>query len=167
MNKLLIFCFSFIIILTLTSCNISDEDLSTTTINQAKIAFEEKPKKPNTETEYFSYYLPEEFGVKETNKYNVILEKGKQSYILFVNLKEEPNSQVSYEALARQYKKPLILKTFDSKEKFGYLFVDEVEKNQYEITVGIGGTKLTTETNKSDIDEDAEDMMNIVISVEK
>ncbi|MBM7606143.1 hypothetical protein JOC75_004173 [Metabacillus crassostreae] len=167
MNKLFTLCFSFFLILTLTSCNISDEDLSKTTINQAKIAFEEKPKKPNKETKLFSYYVPEKFEIKETNKYNVILEQGKQSYILFVNLKEKVNSQVSYEALSKQYKNPLILKTFENEEKFGYLFVDEVEKNQYEITVGIGGTKLTTETNKSDIEEDAQNMMEIVNSVKK
>ncbi len=156
-------CFIF----TLAGCNISDEDLTKATINQTKLAFEEQPKKPNKKTDLFSYYVPKEFEIKETNKYNVLLEKGKQSYILFVNLNEKTNSKVSYEALSSQYKNPFILKSFESNGKFGYLFVDKIDKNKYEVTVGIGGTKLTTESNAINIEEDVQNMMYIVNSVMK
>jgi hypothetical protein len=76
----------------------------------------------------FSYYLPEDFSIKETKKFNVLLEKGSQSYILFVNENEKANSKVSYTTLAEQYKKPFISETFEDNDRFGYLFVNKIEK---------------------------------------
>jgi hypothetical protein len=148
-------------------CTISDEDLTKTTIDVTEQAFEDTPKDSNKQTKLFSYYLPEEFTVKETKMYNVLLEKGSQSYLLFVNENEEANSKVSYETLIEKYEKPFISKTFEDKERFGYLFVNNLEKNTYEVTVGIGGTKLTTEAKANDVSDAAENMMDIVKSVQK
>jgi hypothetical protein len=148
-------------------CTISDEDLTKTTIDVTEQAFEDTPKDSNKQTKLFSYYLPEEFTVKETKMYNVLLEKGSQSYLLFVNENEEANSKVSYETLIEKYEKPFISKTFEDKERFGYLFVNNLEKNTYEVTVGIGGTKLTTEAKANDVSDAAKNMMDIVKSVQK
>lgn len=122
--------------------------------------------KANEKTELFSYYLPKKFTVKETKKFNVLLEKGKQNYILFVNENEEADSKVSYDTLVKQYEKPFISETFENDDRFGYLFVNQIEKNMYEVTVGIGGTKLTTEAKANDIAEDAKNMMKIATSVQ-
>lgn len=157
---------SLLLTLFLVGCTLSDEELTKTTIGQTKQAFEGKPKEAKEKSELFSYYLPEEFSVKETKKYNVLLKKGNQSYILFVNENEKANSKVSYETLAEQYKNPFISETFEDKDRFGYLFVNRIEKNTYEVTVGIGGTKLTTEAKANDVPEDTKNMMDIVKSVQ-
>jgi hypothetical protein len=153
-------------LLLLVACTISDEELTKTTIDQTEQAFHTNPKKANEKTELFSYYLPEGFSVKETNEFNVLLEKGNKSYILFVNKNETENSKLSYNALAEQYKQPFISETFENQVRFGYLFVNKLENNMYEVTVGIGGTKVTTESNANDVAEDAENMMNIVVSIQ-
>ncbi|WP_046517464.1 hypothetical protein, partial [Bacillus sp. SA1-12] len=161
---------SFVLIVLVTlflaGCTISDEELTKTTIDATKQSFEGKSMNVNEKTALFSYYLPEKFSVKETKKYNILLEKGNQSYILFVNQNEEATSEVSYEALAKQYKNPFISETFKDSKRFGYLNVNKLEKNSYEVTVGIGGTKLTTEAKANDVAEDAKHMMDIVASVQ-
>ncbi|MGM0874952.1 MAG: hypothetical protein ACQEWV_09135 [Bacillota bacterium] len=164
--KQLTLVLSLLLTLFLVGCTISDEELTKTTIDQTKQAFEGKPKEAKEKTELFSYYLPEGFSVKETKKFNVLLEKGNQSYILFVNENEKANSKVSYDTLAKQYKKPFISETFKDKNRFGYLFVNRIEENTYEVTVGIGGTKLTTEAKANDVPEDAKNMMDILKSIQ-
>jgi hypothetical protein len=88
------------------------------------------------------------------------------SYLLFVNENEEANSKVSYDTLVEKYEKPFISETFEDQERFGYLFVNNLEKNTYEVTVGIGGTKLTTEAKANDVSDAAKNMMDIVKSIQ-
>ncbi|WP_338788912.1 hypothetical protein [Metabacillus sp. FJAT-53654] len=158
---------SLLLTFLLLGCTVSDEELTKTTIDNTKQAFKDSPQDTNEHTKLFSYYLPEEFSVKETKKYNVLLEKGNMSYLLFVNENEEANSKVSYDTLVEKYEKPFISETFQDKERFGYLFVNNLEKNTYEVTVGIGGTKLTTEAKANDVSDAAKNMMDIVKSVQK
>lgn len=166
MRKESIYFILIILILILTGCNQSKDEIRETTIEQTRQAFGNKPKEPNEKTEKFSYYLPEDFHINETNKYNVLLEKGNKSYILFVNQNEQDSSKVSYETLKEQYQDPFISETFEEEERFGYVYVVEIEKNRYEVTVGVGGTKLTTEAKGNDVVEDTQAMMNIVNSVQ-
>jgi hypothetical protein len=165
--KQLTLVLSLLLTILLMGCTISDEELTKNTIDITKQAFEDTSKESNEQTNLFSYYLPEEFTVKETKKYNVLLEKGSQSYLLFVNENEEANSKVSYDTLVEQYENPFITEIFEDKERFGYLFVNSLEKNTYEVTVGIGGTKLTTEAKANDVSDAAKNMMDIVKSVHK
>jgi hypothetical protein len=164
--KHFILIINLFVALFLTGCTISDEEITKTTIELTEQEFESKTKKPNKESALFSYYLPEEFSVKETNKFNVLLEKGNQDYILFVNENEEKNSKVSYETLAEEFNKPFISETFSDNDRFGYLFVNKLEKNRYEVTVGIGGTKLTTVAKSTNVSDSAKNMMDIAASIE-
>ncbi len=157
---------SAIVLLTVTGCMQSSEEIKTDTIENTEEAFLNKEEKSNETSKQFSYYLPDDFQVKETKNFNVLLEKGNQSFILFVNQKEEETSKVSYETLVEQYKDPFISETFKSDYQFGYLFVVKVDQNLYEVTVGIGGTKLTTETEAHNLHDDAQVMMKIVKSVQ-
>ncbi|HZH58976.1 MAG TPA: hypothetical protein VEY70_05290 [Metabacillus sp.] len=159
------YVFSTILLFILTGCMQSSEEIKINSIVKTEEAFSKKQQNTNETTEKFSYYLPENFQVKETKKFNVLLEKGNQNFILFVNENEEKNSKVSYETLMEQYKDPFISETFEKDNQFGYLFVVEVDKRLYEVTVGIGGTKLTTESKANDLEDDSQDMMEIVKSV--
>lgn len=157
---------SFFVVFLLMGCSMSIEELSKTTINEAEQAFNEEPIEPNEETELFSFYLPNKFQIEESHESNLILEKNNQSYILFVNQNEMSDSKVSFEALSAQYNEPFILESFEQDNKFGYLFVDELNDKEYEVTVGIGGTKLSTTAKPNNISDDVKEMMNIVSSVE-
>lgn len=164
--KQFILVITLFMVLALVGCTISDEDLTQTTIEQTEKEFESEPKKANEKTELFSYYLPDDFSVTETKKFNVLLEKGNQDYILFVNENEKKNSKVSYETLAEEFQKPFISETFSDNDRFGYLFVNKLEKNKYEVTVGIGGTKLTTVSKANKVSDSAKNMMDIAASVQ-
>lgn len=56
--------------------------------------------------------------------------------------------------------------TFTYKNKFGYVFLKETKKDEYELTVGIGGYKMTTMTDMKRLTQDAETMMKVVSSIE-
>jgi hypothetical protein len=155
-----------IILVLLSACTQSEESLTNDSIDHTKQAFDNKKLEANEETEQFSFYLPKDFKIKETNDYNVLLEDGNKRYILFVNLNEPKSSKVSYETLTEQYQEPFISKTFEQKDRFGYLFVVKIDEDIYEVTVGVGGTKVTTEAKGNDVVEDAEAMMMIANSVQ-
>ncbi|UGB29839.1 hypothetical protein [Metabacillus sp. B2-18] len=155
-----------IILVLLSGCTQSEESLRNDSIDHTKQAFDNEELEVNEETEQFSFYLPNDFKIKEKNDYNVLLEDGNKSYILFVNLKEPKSSKVSYKTLTEQYQEPFISKTFEQKGRFGYLFVVKIAENKYEVTVGVGGTKVTTEVKGNDVVEDAEAMMMIANSVQ-
>ncbi|WP_175639928.1 hypothetical protein [Metabacillus schmidteae] len=160
-------CFlSAIVLFILTGCMPSSEEIKKDTLENTEQAFLSKKQEINETSKQFSYYLPEDFQVKETKNFNVLLEKGNQSFILFVNQNEEENSRVSYDTLVEQYKDPFISETFERDHQFGYLFVVKVDKNLYEVTVGIGGIKLTTESEAHNLHDDAQVMMEIVKSVQ-
>ena len=164
--KQLILVLSLLVTLIVAGCTISDKALKKTTLDETKQAFESTPKKINENTELFSYYLPEGFTIKKTDEFNVLLEKGKQSYILFVNEREPSTSKVSYETLAEQSTDPFMSQTFEDHNRFGYLFVNRLERNKFEVTVGLGGTKVTTESKANDVSADAKNMVDIVTSVQ-
>ncbi|MFC0270340.1 hypothetical protein ACFFIX_02550 [Metabacillus herbersteinensis] len=153
-------------ILLLVGCAVSDEELKTTTTENVQQGFKAEPQKPNEDGGPFSYFLPEGFEIKKTKNSNILLEEDGQRFILFSNENEENNSQVSYQTLASQYKNPVIQETIEDKNRFGYVFVNEIEKNTYEVTIGIGGTKMTTETKSQNVAESAKMMMTIVSSVQ-
>lgn len=157
---------SAVVLFILSGCMQSSEEIKKETIEKTEEAFKNEKQKTNETTEQFSYYLPEDFEVEETKKFNVLLEKGNQSFILFVNQNEEESSKVSYETLVEQYKDPFISETFEQDDQFGYLFAVEVDKNLYEVTVGMGGTKLTTESEAHNLHDHAQVMMEIVKSVQ-
>ncbi|WP_078432304.1 hypothetical protein [Metabacillus halosaccharovorans] len=160
-------CFlSGIVLFILTGCMPSSEEIKKETIESGEQAFLSKKQKSNETSNLFSYYLPEDFQVKEMKKANVLLEKGNQSFILFVNQNEDESSKVSYETLAEQYKEPFISETFERDNEFGYIFVVKIDKNLYEVTVGLGGTKLTTESEAHNLHDDVQVMMEIVKSVQ-
>ncbi|WP_121663083.1 hypothetical protein [Metabacillus litoralis] len=155
-----------IILVLLSGCTQSEESLRNESIDHTKQAFDNEELEVNEKADQFSFYLPNDFKIKEKNDYNVLLEDGNKSYILFVNLNEPKNSKVSYETLTEQYQEPFLSKTFEQNDRFGYLFVVKIEENKYEVTVGVGGTKVTTEAKGNDVAEDAEAMMMIANSVQ-
>lgn len=155
-----------IILVLLSGCTQSEESLRSESIDHTKQAFDNEELEVNEKADQFSFYLPNDFKIKEKNDFNVLLEDGNKSYILFVNLNEPKNSKVSYETLTEQYQEPFLSKTFEQNDRFGYLFIVKIEENKYEVTVGVGGTKVTTEAKGNDVAEDAEAMMMIANSVQ-
>lgn len=129
--------------------------------------FNSEQEESNEELEHIAFYLPDNMEVKEAQPNNIVLEKRGHPYLLFYNQYEERNSEAIYESMIQVEDQTSIIskKTFSDGERFGYLVIIQIDENTYEVTTGIGGVKITTESKLDDIQEHAETSMTIVHSV--
>lgn len=143
----------------------NEEEIQTATIDQSKKTFTSKPSSVNEENGAIKYHLPEGYEVESAENNNLLFKRDDQQYILFVNENEKENSTVFYDSLLDQYENPIVEETFKDKDRFGYVLVDKLEDEKYEVSVGIGGVKMTTHTAPRGVADAAEQMMEIVSSV--
>lgn len=160
-----IFIFMLSILLVSACGNSSFKGESKATIKTVKAALNEKAKKPNKKSEDIHFYIPFGYEVKDGAQNNVILKNGSKTYILFHNPQEDASSDVVYKASVGQYKKLDTNEKFTKKNKLGFLIIKQLEDNTNEVTVGVGGTKITTQTQTSSMKNEAKTMMEIVNSV--
>ncbi len=149
----------------LVGCSGSKDEAISQAKQVAESTFNEPAEKPTETTKGFSYYLPEGFKVKDEFENNVILSKGNQEYILFVNSHEPLNSDVVFNEI-RGAKDEQGIETFKGEDRFGYISISPGVDKKYELIVGIGGVKTTTMTTTNDMVENAKNMMIITNSVE-
>jgi hypothetical protein len=152
-----------ITVLLLSSCSGSLEDELKETSEAVESEFTSEPKEANHSNEDIEYHLP--FGVKKEKETpnNILLENGSKTYILFYNQHEDSGSKVIYESTLKQHDEWDYQITFEEGQKFGYLLVKQMDEDVFQVVTGIGGVKVTTETNK--IKADATTMMSIAKSV--
>ncbi|TDL76456.1 hypothetical protein [Peribacillus frigoritolerans] len=155
----------FASLFSLLACSMNEEEMQTATIDQTKKTFTSKPAAANEESGTFNYHLPEGYKVESAKNNNLIFKRDDDQYILFVNDKEKEDSTVFYDSLLEQYKDPIVEETFKENGRFGYVLVDKLKDDEYEVSAGIGGVKMTTQTNGRNVADTAEQMMGIVSSV--
>ncbi|MEH7387264.1 hypothetical protein V7147_17885 [Bacillus sp. JJ1521] len=155
---------SLLLIVGLLSGCASVEDESKETVTSVGTVFNAQPEKTNSENGEVSFYLPSTMKIEKKDENNMILQKGDQTFILFVNPNEERTSDVEYKAIdAKEF---AVDQTYTDKERYGYVKAFEIKDKQYLVTVGIGGIKMTTEVKLSEMSESASEMMKIVSSVQ-
>ncbi len=147
----------------LSACSASYSEQKAEIKKEVSTTFESQPEKTNNSTKDIDYYLPTNFKVEEETPNNVLFENGSKTYILFYNQHEKKDSKVVYDSTVNQQKEWDANETFSKNGKFGYMLVKQLQEIQYQLIVGIGGVKLTTETEN--VKEDAEAMMEIANSV--
>lgn len=147
----------------LSACSATYSEQKAEIKEQVSSTFESQPEKTNNSTKDIEYYLPSGVKVEEETPNNVLLKNESKTYILFYNQHESEDSKVVYESAVKQQKEWDANETFSKDGKFGYMLVKKLKEEQYQLIVGIGGVKLTTETEN--VKEDAEAMMEIANSV--
>lgn len=152
-----------ITILVLGACSSSFSEDKKAANEAVAATFETKQEKTNNSTKDIKYHLPFGVEIKEESPNNILLKNGARTYILFYNQHEKADSKVIYESAVKQQKKWDANETFQKQGKFGYMLVKKLKEDHYQLIVGIGGVKLTTETDN--IKKDAETMMKIANSV--
>ena len=112
-------------------------------------------------------FIPSGFSIEEeSDETNIILTKGKDSFILFINPNELPSSQLYYDLMMSDSNlKVLEEKTFEQNGRFGFAAIIENSEERYELITSIGGTKLSTISDEQDIANNLEKMMLIVRSI--
>lgn len=147
----------------LAGCSPSEEEALASVEEIANASFEQEALDANQTFDNFSIYIPSGFEVTEESQSNLILEQGSQTYILFYNALENSTSKLNYQA-AEANGNHQLLESFENEDRFGYVKVTKLEKD-YELQVGIGGVKITTQSSLSNMEEDTEAMMQMANSI--
>ncbi|MCJ8009559.1 hypothetical protein ACFFF5_13565 [Lederbergia wuyishanensis] len=164
MKKMIVSALIMFSVLIIAACGKSiDEEKVKAEANVEKV-FQAKPEEANEEVQTIKFNLPTGFTIQDESPNNIILKKGDDTYILFYNPNETSDSKALYDGVVEHADKEVINKTFQKNERFGYLVINESEKELYEVTVGIGGIKATSESDLNHLAADAELLMKIVNS---
>lgn len=154
-------------ILLISGCNNpSFKEESKAAVNTVKTTFNEKEKQTNKKSGKIHFYLPTGYSIKDQSPNNIILQNGSEIFILFINPQEERTSDVLYKSTVDQYEKLDINETFKNDNKYGFLTIQQLKDDDLnEVTIGVGGAKITTQVKTGKLNEDAKSMMQIVNSV--
>lgn len=152
----------------LTACGQSLEERSAEGVKSAREAFYADNKKPTEEVDGTKFYKP--FGFKVENKsdgQNIVLNKSKETFILFINPNEKSNSQLFYDLLVGDKNKKIIAEdTFIEDDTFGFAAIIKTENDDaVELIVSVGGVKMSTRTNEKSITASLPKMMEVVRSI--
>lgn len=155
-----------LVIILLAGCS-SLEEQTVDGLENAKVAFQDDAEKPNDKVNNMNIFIPSGFSIEEeSDETNIILSKGDDSFILFINPNELQSSQLYYDLMmADSNLEVLDKKTFEQNGRFGFAAIIENSEEKYELITSIGGIKLTTISEQQDIANNLEKMMLIVRSI--
>jgi hypothetical protein len=159
-----IICILGLFIIIISGCSASFKEESKDAKEVMLTTLNNPQRDVNTESEGLAMYLPFGFHIKNEEDHNIIIEKNNKSYILFHNPNEDELSEVVYEVTTSLKDDYDVKETFKDDEKFGYLLIANKQQDN-ELVVGIGGTKISTETKNSTLAKDTEYMVEIIQSV--
>jgi hypothetical protein len=162
-NAILIIILSIILLSACGKSNFKVE--SKETIEVVKETLNEKAKKTNNKSGDINFYLPFGYEIEEESPNNILLKNGSKQYILFNNPQESKESDVVYKSTVTQNNDIEINEQFKNSNQFGYLIIKKLEEDMNEMTIGIGGTKITTLIKTSSLKNEAAVMTQIVKSV--
>lgn len=165
MRKILIVSLLLLLsILCISGCSASLKEEKNAITEAVKEAFNKSPEKTNNNNEHIAFYLPEGYEIEEEADNNIVLENGNKTYLLFYNQNEASDSKIVYDSTLNQDEYE-VKETFEKEGSFGFLLIKKAEEKLNEMTVGIGGVKLTTQAKTADLSEAASSMMEIAQSV--
>ncbi|MEK3890333.1 hypothetical protein [Bacillus sp. FSL K6-3431] len=163
MNKITVCLMIAITVLFIAACGKSFEKEKVKAEDHAEQAF--LNISPINETlDTIAFHLPTGLSIKNEEPNNIILEKGTHPYILFYNPNEDMKSEELYEMEKSNAENIVVDRTFNDDNRFGYLIIIEQGEDLYEVTVGIGGVKATTESKLNNIVTDTDVLMKMVSS---
>lgn len=153
----------FVLMLLLVGCGPSEKDVIEQLDEQARIGFNQSPTEPNQELLPFSIYLPEGYKVESDDETNVVFRQTDQLYLLFHNPFENQQSTTYFEAL-KDFEDTLFLQAYEGDDYFGYVYLRSLESD-YELQVGMGGTRITTQTGLDQIEGEVTQLITILTSI--
>ena len=162
-NAILILILSILLLSACGKSNFKTE--SKETVGAVKEALNEKAKDPNKKSGDINFYLPFGYEIKDESANNIILKNGSKQYILFNNPQESKMSDVVYKSTVAQNKELAVNEQFKKSGQFGYLVIKKLDEDMNEMTIGIGGTKITALIKTSSMKNEAEVMTQMVKSV--
>ena len=152
----------------LAGCMATPEEQITQGVANAREAFEDEPEEANETVGKMDLYLPKGYDIEEpADDYNSMITKGNDSFILFINPNEKGASTFFYDLQKADPEQIWIAdETFRKNGRFGFVTVKEIAEGQLELVVSAGGAKITTMTDKNDIPQKMDWMMETVRSID-
>ncbi|MFJ7920205.1 hypothetical protein ACIQ6U_10630 [Lysinibacillus fusiformis] len=157
-----------LLLLMLSGCNQSIDEQIANGLQITETVFAEEPEEHTEEIGNIKLYLPSNFKVEDSSDaYNIVISKGKESYILFINDKEAQDSKLYYHLLKDNEADKIIEETtYDKDGRFGFTAVLKTDdENEMELIVSSGGVKMTTISPAKHIEDNLREMTKIVHSV--
>ncbi len=153
--------------LLLASCGQTSEEKAADGIKAAGEAFYANDKNPTEEIDGVKLYKPAGFTISESSDaQNIVFQKGKDTFILFINPNEQKDSRLFYDLLEADENKDFIAKeTFTEDDVFGFATVVQGENGYFELVASVGGAKMTTLTKEKRTVEYLTRMMEVVRSI--
>lgn len=153
----------------LTGCMATPEERLATGLSEVRTAFEEEPLETNETAGSTELYLPGGYDIEEpSDDNNVIITKGSDSFVLFINPNEAPDSKFFYDLQkANEEQQWIADETFEEKGRFGFVTLRQIAEDRVEVVVSAGGVKMTTISEESDVPDNMEWMMETVRSIEE
>ena len=133
----------------------------------AQQAFEGKTEETNAKSGEIEFYLPSGYQIEEENEYNITLEHKGDTILLFVNPNEVATSTLLWDLIEQNKDEYLEYEKFEEEDKIGFIALKELGENTYELTVGIGGVKMTTQTETKRLESYGEQLMKTANSIEQ
>ncbi|MCA1056859.1 hypothetical protein LCM10_17990 [Rossellomorea aquimaris] len=156
----------FFLVLSLAGCNTTIDKEKEQTAQTVEDTFKDDPKNAKEKAGDVSFYLPFGAKIEKESSNNIIISKGSDTFILFANPEEEKDSELLYNMAISEKETIIQQGKFKDDGRFGYYVIKELPHSEkYELTVGIGGTKLTTQSQMDALSDNAEMMMEIASSV--
>ncbi|MGM0752686.1 MAG: hypothetical protein ACQET6_12180 [Bacillota bacterium] len=155
----------FILVLILAGCNttIDKEKEQTAKVVENTLSSKESAKE---EAGNIRFYLPFGAKIEKESPNNIIISKSSDTFILFTNPQEQKDSELLYKMAISDNKNLVKHGTFKENNRLGYYVIKDLpDTEEYELIVGVGGTKVTTQAGMDDLADHAEMMMKMAASV--
>lgn len=159
---------AFLSISVLTACGKTFDEQAAEAILSAKEAFQLHDQHVNDEVHGVSLYKPAGFTIEEkSDAQNIVMKKGDETFLLFINPNEDKNSRLFYDLLTRIEDDKRVEEVFTDDGYFGFASIVKKGEDQVELVASVGGIKMTTITKNKNIEVNMGKMMEIVRSIEQ
>lgn len=159
---------AFLSITALTACGKTFDERATDAIASAKEAFQLHDQQVNDEVHGISLYKPAGFTIEEkSDAQNIVMKKGNETFLLFINQNEMKDSRLFYDLLTKSEDENRVEEAFTDNGYFGFASIVKKGEDQVELITSVGGIKMTTITKNKNIETNMGKMMEIVRSIEQ
>lgn len=156
-----------VLALLVSGCSSDINEEKANVVDTAQQAFTSTPKDTNAKSGEIKFYLPSGYQIEEENEYNITLENKGDTILLFINPNEAANSTLLLDLIEQSKDEYLEYAKFEEKDKIGFVALKELDENTYELTVGVGGVKISTQTVTKRLGRYAEQLMKMANSIEQ
>lgn len=156
-----------VLVLLVSGCSSDIDEEKSKVVDAAKQAFVETPEDPNAKSGEIDFYSPSGYKIVEENEYNITLENKGDTILLFINPNEAATSTLLLDLIEQNKEEYLEYAKFEEEDKIGFVALKELDDKKYELTVGVGGVKMTTQTETNRLEDYAGQLMKMANSIKQ